>query len=368
MHTTKEQFDYPQFQARRDRLANLVLGAGLAWFVILFAIALGSDWSPALERFKQTRIWGGWTVDNALAIGALGFVALGVGGWWAMRHLRRPPQLFVILRDFQSPGAAALASDYVRSHGSKWGYWVTLENAQITAADSLGGEMEMAEPEQESREDDLPLGSWTVVSLGSALVLATMLLLQNLDSPWLEALRGWAGDLGFLGSVGFPVLILGVFCLAVLALAGLIRWLLLTVQRAFLLPGRITSLKARERVLETILTRVRRRATTLTLSPMPVIAVEDAWWKDAVERSVAEARLVIFFLAERTSDALDWEIAHVSKTMDPASTLFVKQTGDGIVLSDGTGADRPRVPPDQATGLIDAAVRDVLFAKAPQGP
>ena len=368
MRTTKEQFDYPQFEARRDRLANLVLGAALAWFVILFAIGLGSDWSPALENFKETRVWGRWTVDNVLAMGAWGFVALGVGGWWAVRHMRRPPQLFVILRDFQSPGAAKLASDYVRSHGSKWGYWVTLENAQIAAADSLGGEMEMAEPAHERREDDLPLGSWTVVSLGSAFVLTTMLLLRNLDSPALEALRAWAGALGFIGRIGFPILTIGVYCIVVLVVAGVIRLLLLAVQRAFLLPGRITSAEARERVLGTILARIRRRATTLTLSPMPVIAVDDAWWKDAVKRSVAEARMVIFFLAGRSSEALDWEIDHVAKHIDPVATLFVKQTGDDIAISDGTGAVRLRGPPDQAGGLIDAAVRDVLFAKAPQGP
>ena len=115
-----------------------------------------------------------------------------------------------------------------------------------------------------------------VVSFGLSLVGTTVLLLRYLNSAPLEWARQLAGDLGAIGDLLFPVFVIVVYGALVLVVAAIIRWLLLTVQRALVSPARINSAESCARVLDTIVARVRHRATTLTLGPMPVIAVDDA--------------------------------------------------------------------------------------------
>lgn len=114
-------------------------------------------------------------------------------------------------------------------------------------------------------------------------------------------------------------------------------------------------------MLDTIISRVRRRATTLTLGPLPVVSVDDAWWKAAVGRCIAEARLVVFIVAGRESAPLKWEIDHVRQRFDPRRTLFIELGGDGIRLRDGNGYPQRGPAFTRDEDRIDAAVRGMLL-------
>ena len=128
--------------ARRERLANKTWVFFGVWWAILMAVGIGSRWWAPMAGLKDTTLWGFLTVDRLLALGAFVSVAVAIGGRWLVRNLRRPPQLFILLRDFQSSTAATLASSYVQRHGAAWGYWLTLENADLRAGDSVGGDAE----------------------------------------------------------------------------------------------------------------------------------------------------------------------------------------------------------------------------------
>ena len=67
---------------------------------------------------------------------------------------------------------------------------------------------------------------------------------------------------GLIGELAFGV------CAIWLASALTIRWVLLKVQRTAYLPARINSAETCQSVLDTIVSRVRHRATTLTLGPL----------------------------------------------------------------------------------------------------
>ncbi len=360
MQADRPHFDYQTFEDRRERLANLVLFMGLAWLAILFGIALASDWFASIEQLKNTVLWGQVTVDRVLAVGAWGFVVVGIGGGWVIRNVLRPPQLFVVLRDFQSAEATELAMAYVRQHGATWGYWLTLENADLQAKHSLGGESEISNHDKDGDNKSLSVGSWILVSGIISLALITFFLLRYLNSAPLVWARQVAADYGALGKFAFPLIALGLICVVLIVLFLLVRWLLLTVQRALVLPSRIDSDLSCEQVLNTIIARARRRASTLTLAPMPVIAVDDPWWKSAVERGIESASLVIFFLAGRTSDALKWEIDHVREHVDPGRTVFVTLDEDSVQISDGAGRSEVRAPFATAGAHIDAVVRKSL--------
>ena len=183
---SRKRFDYKQFVNRRERLRNFTVGLAIALWIALFVVGIGSSWSESVVRLKNTTILFGLTVDRLLATGALISVAVAIGGAWLVRNMHRPPQLFAVLRDFQNRAAAQLAMRYVRRRGARWGYWLTLENADLRAANSVGGEVEI-EPEDESKmNEELPVGSWWILSLGLALTLTTMLLLLHLDSALLQ--------------------------------------------------------------------------------------------------------------------------------------------------------------------------------------
>ncbi len=360
MQADSPHFDYQKFEAWRERLANIALFTGLAWLAILFAISLASDWFASIERLKNTVLWGQVTVDRILAIGALVFAAISIGGGWVIRNFTRPPQLFVVLRDFQSPQATELAMEYVRQYGANWGYWLTLENADLQAKHSLGGDSEISETGGDGDEYNMPVGSWIMVSFVVSLALVAYTLWQYPNAPPLEWARALAADYGAVGKFALWPVAFGAICAVLMVLFLLVRWLLITVQRAVALPSRIDSDLTCERVLNTVIARARRRASTLTLAPMPVIAVDDPWWKSAVERGIESASLVIFFLAGRTSDALKWEIDHVRKHVDPGRTVFVRLNAEGAQISDGAGRSDVNAPLAAADKHIDAVVRKCL--------
>ena len=174
-------------------------------------------------------------------------------------------------------------------------------------------------------------------------------------------MRQTSDDLGAFGDLMFAIVIIAGFGVVVVATAGPIRWAILTAQRAVVLPGRIDFEEACRRVLDAIVSRVRRRATTLTLSPLPVVSVDDAWWKAAVERSIAEASLVIFILAGRESAPLQWEIDRARQRFDPHRTLSIELGGEVLSLRDGTGRPLPSPSPAEDDERIDAAARSMLF-------
>jgi hypothetical protein len=199
-----------------------------------------------------------------------------------VRNLHRPPQLFILLRDFQSRVAAQLAISYVQRRGAAWGYWLTLENADLRAVDSVGGEAETDPDDENDRDEKPPVGTWWLTSLVLGLVLTIMLVLSLLDATPLHWIRRTSDLFGMLGELTSRIVIL-VAVGAILFIAALIiRWVLLKVQRAAFLPKRINSAESCQHVLDMIVSRVRRRATTLTLGPLPVISVDNAWWQDAV--------------------------------------------------------------------------------------
>ncbi len=323
-------------------------------------VGIGSQWWAPLARLKGATIWGDLTVDRLLALGALVSVVVCIGGPWLIRNLRRPPQLFILLRDFQSSAAAQLASRYVRQHGAAWGYWLTLENADLQATDSVSGEAEIDPDDEKDRNKKPPVGAWWITSLVLGLVSTTVLLLSYLDSAPLQWMRRTSEHFGLIGDLGFGVVSIAGICTVWLATALSIRWVLLKVQRSAVLPERINSAETCQRVLDMIVSRVRRRATTLTLGPLPVISVGDAWWEDAVLRCIAEARLVVFIITARESTALNWEMDQVRQLFDPRRTLYIELSGDDLCLTDGTGDPIPGTSLGPEEDRIEAAVRRML--------
>lgn len=354
-------FDYRRFLARRQQLSNVIWGFCAAWWATLFLVGIGARWWEPLERLKYTVIWDDLTVDRLLALGAWVSVAVAIGGPWLVRNLRRPPQLFILLRDFQSRDAAQLASRYVRSHGAEWGYWLTLENADLQAADSVSGDAEMDPDDDGDRNQKLPVGAWQFTSLALGLIATTVLLLSNLDSALLRWMRGMADHFGLIGKLVLGIVILIGMVTVWLAITLIINWLLVKVQRTAVLPGQINSLETFQKVLDTIVSRVRRRATTLTLGPLPVISVGDRWWKDAVLRSIAEARLVVFLTTERYSDALNWEMDQVRQLFDPHRTLYIKLFGNDLQLTNGNGDPIPGTSSGLMEERIETAVSSMLL-------
>ena len=358
----EKRFDYQRFVTRRERLRSVTFGFIAAWWVALFVVGIGSSWSESMARLRCATVWDGLTVDHLLATGAWVSVAVALGGPWLVRNMYRPPQLFVVLRDFQSSAAAELATRYVRRRGARWGYWLTLENVDLRAADSVGGEVETDPEDERDTKEKPPVGSWWAVSFGLGLVLTTVFVLCNLDSAPLRWMRKTSDDLGAIGGLAFGVVGIVGICVLWFATTVTIRWVLLAVQRAVVLPGRVDSAEACRRVLDTIVSRVRRRATTLTLGPLPVVSVDDDWWRAAVERCIAEASLVVFILAGRESASLKWEIDHVRERFDPRRTLFI-ELGGGRPSCSGTGpaTHNPATSFARDEERIDAAVRSMLF-------
>ncbi|WP_227816576.1 hypothetical protein [Nitrogeniibacter aestuarii] len=356
-------FDYLRFLARRDGLANLTLLVCALWWLALLVIGIGAQWWAPLASLKEVHLWGPWTVDRLLAAGALATALLAVAGPWLMRHSRRPPQLMVLLRDFQSRDVAELAAEYVRRRGAAWGYWVTLENADFRAKESLGGDAEVMDDAAHGGAP--PVGGWWGTSLFLGLVLISLFLLGQLDASWLAWLRELARSWGSVGDLVFPIVLIAGICLAWFVAALLIRWLIVSIQRALLLPRRIESADQLELVMETLLERVRRRASTLTLGPLPVISVADAFWQEAVLRCLREARLVVFVLSARESEALDWEFAQVRRLVAPDRTLFIRLAPSGMALSDGAGEPIAVLAEADRIDALDEAVRNMLMPDSP---
>lgn len=356
-------FDYRGWIARRDRIVFAALIVCVGWWGALMVVGLGARWWAPLALFKDIRLWGPWTVDRVLALGALLSALIAIGGPWLLRHVRRPPQLIVLLRDFQSRDAARLAAGYVRRHGSAWGYWITLENADFRAAESLGGEAEMVD--DRDRGDAPPVGSWWGTSLVLGLVVTSMLTLAHLDSALLRWMRTTSRAWGGLGELMLGIGLIVSLCLVWFFMAAVIRWAFVTIQRRVFLPRRIDSAERLDQVIGTILRRIQRRASPLTLGPLPVISVADPFWQAAVLRCLDEARLVVFVIAARESEALAWEMAQVRQRIDPARTLAVRVTGAGIALSDGQGRPIPVLSGVDHEEAIDHAVRDLLTTASP---
>lgn len=355
-------FDYQRFVARRERLANVTLALCVAWWATLMVVGMGSRWWVPMARLKDTALWGDLTVDRLLAYGAIASVVVVTGGPWLVRNLRRPPQLFLLLRDFQSSAAAELATAYVRNHGAAWGYWLTLENADLRAVDSVGGEVETdPDPDDENdRNEKLPVGAWWATSIALGLVSTTMLLLYYLDSAPLQWMRRTADHFGSIGELAFVLGAIVGICGIWFATALTIRWVLLKVQRTAVLPGRINSEETCQRVLDIIVSRVRRRATTLTLGPLPVISVSDGSWKAAVLRCIAEARLVVFIITARETEALKWEMDQVRDRFDPRRTLYIELGGEDLCITDGTGEPIADTSLGGEEDRIEAAVGRML--------
>lgn len=339
-------------------MAGLTFAVCVLWWLVLLVVGVGSQWWAPLAQLKASAVWGGWTVDRILASGALATVIIAIVGPWLMRHGRRPPQLILLLRDFQSRDVAQLAAEYVRRHGAAWGYWVTLENADFRAAQSLGGDAEVVD--DGGRGEPPPVGAWWATSLFLGLVFTAILVLAQLDSALMVWMRETARALGEAGEWLSGVGLIVVLGLVWYVFARLIRWLIVTIQRAALLPPRIETADLLALVMETLLERIRRRASTLTLGPLPVISVTDAFWQDAVLRCVHEARMVVFVIAARESTALDWEFAQVRRLMPPERTLFVRLTPGGMALSNGAGEPLDVVDGRDRFEAIDAAVRAML--------
>lgn len=324
-------------------------------------VNIGSGWWAPLAILRETPIWGNLTVDRLLALGALVSIIVTIAGPWLIRNLHRPPQIFILLRDFQSSDATQLASSYVRHHGAAWGYWLTLENADLQAVEGVSGEAEIDPDNENDRNEKPPVGAWWFTSLALGLVSTTVLLLSHLDSAPLRWMRETLDHLGLIGDlVGGVISIAGIGTVW-LATTLIIRWVLIKVQRTAVLPGRINSVETFQRVFDTIIFRVRRRATTLTLGPLPIISVDDTWWKDAVLRSIAEARLVVFMTTARDSEALNWEMDQVGQLFDSHRTLYIKLSGDDLHLTDGNGDPIPGTSLGQKEERIEAAVSSMLL-------
>ncbi len=351
-------FDYRRFLRRRERLVNAVFVMCAAWWVMLMGVGIGARWWEPMARFKDTALWGIWTVDRVLAVGALVSAGIAVLGPWLVRHVRRPPQLILLLRDFQSREAARLAHAYVQRFGAAWGYWITLENVDFRAVDSLGGEAEVEA--DDGRKDQPPVGGWWFTSLAVGLVVTATLVLTHLDAAPLRWLRATSRSFGALGELVLGIGLIVVICATWFVVTVLIRSVLVTIQRRAFLPGRIDSDAAFASVLDTILARIRRRATTLTLGPLPVISVDDAWWQAAVLRCLAEARLVVFVVAERESEALAWEMDQVRQRCDPDRTLYIRLDGGALELTDGNGRALAGQSDEGAEGRVEDAVRQLL--------
>lgn len=323
-------------------------------------VGIGARWWAPVAGFKETVAWGIWTVDRLLAVGAIVTALLAMAGPWLMRHARRPPQLIVLLRDFQCREVAQLAAEYVPRYGAAWGYWVTLENADFLAKDSLGGDAEVVD--DPARRDVPPVGGWWGTSLLLGLVVVSMTVLGHLDSALLVWMRTFAHDWGGVGELVFGVLLIGMICVAWLLATLLVRWAIVAIQRATLLPPRIETADQLALVMDTLLQRVRRRASTLTLGPLPVISVSDALWQEAVLRCLHEARLVVFVIAARESPALDWEFEQVKRRVESAQTLFIRLAPSGVTLSDGAGTPIAIDAGADRLEAIDEAVRNLLMA------
>lgn len=358
----RSSFDYQRFLARRERLVNSAFVFFVTWFAIFIVVFIGSPWWELIARFQDITLWGNLTVARVLPLGAWVLAFFAIGGPWMLRNLHRPPQLLLLLRDFQSSTAAQLASSYVRRHGAAWGYWITLENADLRAIDSIGGEVE-TDPENENDPTEKPpIGAWWMTSSALGLASTTMLLLNHLESAPLRWMRRTSEDFGIIGTIAFGVIAITGICAIWLASTLIIRWVLLKVQRTIFLPKRINSEETFQRVLNAIFSRIRRRATTVTLGPLPVISVDDAWWKDAVLRCINEARLIVFIITARESAALTWEMNQVRHLFDPRRTLYIELDGDNLRLTDGNRNPIPGRASGSKEKRIEAAVHSMLVS------
>lgn len=323
-------------------------------------VGIGSSWWEPLSLLKDTIIWGNMTVDHLLALGAFVSIIVAIGGPWLVRNLHRPPQLFILLRDFQSNDASQLASSYVQRHGSAWGYWLTLESADLQAADGVSGEVEIHHNNEYDRNEKPPVGAWWFTSIATGLFSTTVLLISNIDSAPLIWMRKKLDQFELIGDLIGGVVSIAIIVIVWLATTLIIRWVLIKVQRTVVLPGQINSVETFQSVFDAIVSRVRRRATTLTLGPLPIISVDDAWWKDAVLRGIAEAHLVVFMITVRDSAALNWEMDQVRNLFDPHRTLYIKLYGDDLKLTDGNGEPIPGTSFGLKEERIEAAVSSML--------